>query len=117
MQSTVGDDSLDDRVRDIEDRVMALHETLAGNDRRDNFGDPGPRSVLARLSAVGTGVGLSTYGPTPMHHRQFEIAREEFTGLHAAFKAILEDEMPKLEADLDAAGVPWSEGRGILGGG
>ena len=113
MESTVGDNSLDDRVRDIEDRVMALHETLAGNDQRDNYGDPGPVSVLGRLGVVGIGTGMSTYGPTAMHKRQFEIAREAFGELHSAFEAILGDEMPALEAALDAAGVPWSGGRAI----
>ena len=116
MQSMVSDNSLDDQVRDIEDRVQALHETLAGNDRRDNYGDPGPRSVIARLGSVGIGTRLSTYGPTAMHKRQFEIASEEFAGIHASFAAILNDEMPALEAALDAAGVPWSSGRALPAG-
>ena len=115
MQSTVGDNALDDRVRDIERRVFALHEELAGNDRRDNYGDPGPATVMSRLGSVGIGVGLSTYGPTAMHQRQFEIAGEDFERIHSAFEAILNEEMVALEADLDAAGVPWSEGRAIPG--
>ncbi len=116
MESTVSGNELDDRVRDIERRVMALHEDLAGNDRRDNFGDPGPVSVLRRLSVVGIGNSMSTYGPTTMHKRQFEIAQEDFAGIRSAFAAILEQEIPALEADLEAAGVPWSAGRGIPGG-
>ncbi len=116
MESTVADNSLDDRVRDIEKRVMALHEKLAGNDRRDNYGDPGPVSVLRRLGVVGLGNSMSTYGPTPMHKRQFEIAEQDFATIHADFEAILEQEIPALEADLEAAGVPWSAGRGLPGG-
>jgi hypothetical protein len=116
MSSTVNDNALDDQVRDIERRMMALHETLAGNDRRENFGDPGPRSVLARLGSVGIGTGLSTYGPTAMHKRQFEIAEQEFEEIHSAFEAILNNEIPALEAALDAAGVPWSSGRALPAG-
>ena len=113
MESTVRDHALDDRVREIERRVLALHERLTGNERRDNYGDPGPVSVMRRLSVVRIGNSISTYGPTAMHRRQFEIAQEDFAEIHDAFQAILEEEIPALEADLDAAGVPWSAGRGL----
>ncbi len=115
LQSTASNHELGDRTRGIERRVIALHERLAGNDRRDNFGDPGPVSVLQRLGAVGIGNFLSTYGPTAMHKRQFEIAQEDFAEIQSGFKAILEQEMPALEAGLDAAKVPWSTGRAIPG--
>ncbi len=116
MQSTVPNQELDARVRDIERRVKALHERLAGNERRDSYGDPGPVHVMRRLGVVGIGNSLSTYGPTEMHRRQFEIAQQDFAGIRSEFASILETEMPALEADLDAAGVPWSTGRGVPGG-
>ncbi len=111
-RSMVPGNALDDEVREIEARVVALHDRLAGNDRRDDeYADPGPVTVLRRLGVVSLGNFLSTYGPTPMHRRQFEIAQEEFAELHAAFERILSDEMPALERRLDEAGVPWSPGR------
>ena len=55
----------------------------------------------------------STYGPTPMHLRQFEIAQEEFAELSATLTQLLETDLPTLEAELDAAGVPWTPGRGV----
>ena len=50
-----------------------------------------------------------------MHRRQLEIAQEEFTELAAAVDEIVSVDLPALEADLDAAGVPWSPGRGVPG--
>ena len=55
----------------------------------------------------------STYGPTPMHKRQFEIAQEEFAELNGTLTQLLETDLPALETELDAAGVPWTPGRGV----
>ena len=116
MSSTVNDMTLDDDLRDLEDRVQALHEVLSGNDRRDNYGDPGPVSILRRMGVVGIGNMLSTYGPTKMHRRQFEIASEEFEELRQKLDGMISDELPALVERMDAAGVPWSPGRGVPGG-
>ncbi len=116
MRSMVPDSALDDEVREIESRVVGLHDILAGNDRRDDeYADPGPVTVMRRLGVVSMGNFMSTYGPTPMHRRQLEIAREEFAELRDAFDRILSEEIPALEQRLDAAGVPWSPGRGLPG--
>ena len=43
----------------------------------------------------------------------FEIAQEEFAELDATLTQLLETDLPALEAELDAAGVPWTPGRGV----
>ncbi len=116
MRSTVQDTSLDDRARALLRRVQDLHETFDGNERRARFGDPGPATISSRLGMIGFGNSFSTYGPTAMHLRQLEIVKEEFADLAAAVDEILSVDLPALEADLDAAGVPWSPGRGVPGG-
>ena len=57
----------------------------------------------------------STYGPTPTHRRQVEIAREEFEALHTELAQLIETDLPALGAKLEAAGVPWTPGRGVPG--
>jgi photosystem II stability/assembly factor-like uncharacterized protein len=113
MRSTVGDTGLDDRARALLRRVQDLHETFDGNERRARFGDPGPATISSRLGMVGFGNTFSTYGPTAMHRRQLDIVKEEFEELAASVDEIVSVELPALEADLDAAGVPWSPGRGV----
>jgi photosystem II stability/assembly factor-like uncharacterized protein len=115
MRSTVPHADLDARARDQLRRLKVLHESLGGNERRANYGDPGPATIQSRLGAVGIGNSFSTYGPTAMHRRQFEIASEEFAALAAAVKGLVEDELAALAVELDAAGVPWTSGRGVPG--
>lgn len=111
-RATTPDTALDARTRDLLRRLIVLHESFDGNERRGEYGDPGPATIDGRLGVVSIGNVFSTYGPTPMHLRQFEIAKEEFAELVHSLAA-LSEEIEALEADLDAAGVPWSPGRGI----
>jgi hypothetical protein len=53
----------------------------------------------------------STYGPTAMHLEQYELAKEQFSGVRTEMSVILDDELPALESALDTAGVPWTQGR------
>ncbi|MDH3403505.1 MAG: glycosyl hydrolase [Acidobacteriota bacterium] len=112
-RSRAADASLDERAAALLGRVRELHETFDGNERRADFGDPGPATIAGRLGSVGLGNMFSTYGPTPMQRRQLAIASEELAELAAAVDEIAAVELPALEADLDAAGVPWSPGRGV----
>jgi hypothetical protein len=112
-RSTVPYAELDARARDLLRRIHELHQTFDGNERRQEYGDPGPATIQGRISTVGFGNTFSTYGPTPTHLRQLEIAREELATLVAALDTILTAELPALEEDLEAAGVPWSQGRGV----
>jgi hypothetical protein len=59
------------------------------------------------------GNNYSTYGPTPTHRRSLEIAQEEFAAAQKELDRIFDDDLPALEKKLDAAGVPWTPGRGV----
>ena len=112
MRSTVASSSLDDKARAMWRQVKDMQLELSGSEMRDNAGDPGPVSIRTRMSTAWRGNMGSTYGPTPMHKRQFEIAQEQFAELNATLAQLLETDLPALEAELDAAGVPWTPGRG-----
>ncbi len=116
MRSTLAHSQLDDSARGLWRKVKDLQLWLEGSERRDNMGDPGPVSIERRLGVAFMGNMLSTYGPTPTHTRQFEIAKEEFARLSSELNQLLETDLPALETQLDAAGVPWTPGRGIGGG-
>jgi hypothetical protein len=60
---------------------------------------------------------FSTYGPTATHRENFAIAREELQQLGVELARLLESDLPALERQLDAAGVPWTPGRGFGSGG
>jgi hypothetical protein len=54
-----------------------------------------------------------TYGPTPLHAKSLEIAKELLLTLKAEVKEISENRIPALEAELKAAGGPYIMGQGI----
>ena len=82
-----------------------------GNERRDLLNDPGPIAIERRLDVVYMGNRWSTYGPTPTHIRSFEIAKAALAELKTALDQLVGSDLPALEKQLDAAGVPWSVGR------
>jgi len=110
LRSTASDAQLLGRARGIELRLLALQQVLSGNHRRENANDPGPMSVAARLGVASNGTGYSTYGPTPTHRESVRIAEKLLGEVRSGLDAVFGD-LRQLEADLDAAGVPWTPGR------
>jgi len=117
LRSTVAGSGLDDDARSIQARLRDLKEALGGNRRRSRMNDPGPISIQRRLEVAYTGNRYSTYGPTPTHRQSLAIAGERLGELQDALNRILREDLPALEAQLDAAGVPWTPGRGVPSGG
>lgn len=111
LEAAVRDATLEVRARALEARLSELHDRLAGNTRREEFGDPGPISVLRRLSVADMGNRWSTRGPTATHRESLAIAGRALAGLRGELDTVLKVELAALEADLDAAGVPWTRGR------
>ncbi len=116
MRSTVVDTSLDAEAQALERQLADLELRLVGDPRRNRLGDPGPVSIERRLQVVSTGNQVSTYGPTATHRRSLEIATEGFAEVRTELDRLLEVELRALEDGLDAAGVPWTPGRGVPGG-
>jgi photosystem II stability/assembly factor-like uncharacterized protein len=116
MQSTA-DPALDGAAREMDLRLKDLRERLLGDEQRLWARDPGPVSVERRLDVAVMGNLFSTYGPTATHRENFAIAREELQQLGVELARLLESDLPALERQLDAAGVPWTPGRGFGSGG
>ena len=53
------------------------------------------------------GTFYSTYGATPLHKRSLEIAATEFLELKKNLDIIINQDIPKIENALKAAGAPW----------
>jgi len=111
IESGGGNPALDQRARELERRLRLAREALAGNQRREEMGDPGPISVLHRLEVADMGNRWSTYGPTPTHREALAIARRDLAGLREEIDTLVREDLPALERELDAAGVPWTPGR------
>jgi hypothetical protein len=114
VRSSARDGKLDDRVRAIERKLAELDLRLSGDrEREDNFNEGGPIAIVNRLSAASR--SSATYGPTANLRGSLDIAKHDFDALRIELDALLSSDLPALEKDLDAAGVPWTPGRGVGG--
>ena len=104
------------RARRLARRVAELQERLGGNSRRARLNERGPISIQRRIGVANTGNFLSTYGPTPTHLESLRIGVERLDTLAAELDEIVSAELPALERELDAAGVPWTPGRPLPDG-
>ena len=70
---------------------------------------PGIRQRIQRV----VGAFWSMSDPTTTHRRQAEIVREQFGPANTELVNLVEVQLAGLEAQADAAGVPWTPGRRI----
>jgi len=110
-------DELRNKARALELEVMKLQLQLSGDERRDLALETGPVSIQQRTNVVQLGTLFSTYGPTPTHQRSLEIGEQGITTIKTALDRIFGTDMPALRKAMDDAGVPWTPGRGVPGGG
>jgi photosystem II stability/assembly factor-like uncharacterized protein len=115
MRSTASDPKLLHEADALRLRLADLREQLSGNATRRRFGDEGPMSITGWFRAVQRGNFGSTYGPTPTHRQNLTIAEESFESWRRAMWQLVDVDLKNLEEKLDAAGVPWTPGRGVPG--
>jgi hypothetical protein len=105
--------SLYEEADSMTQRAQKLRTRLAGSLAQDIVGYAGPVSISKRITAANSGSRSTVYGPTAMHKRSLEIADEEFVGVGQQIDRLIESEFRELRQKLDAAGVPWTPGRGV----
>lgn len=110
---STADASLYDEANSISQRAKVLRDRLTTNEARAYMGDPGPVAVDQRLDVAGFGALSTAYGPTVTQSRSLEIADEQFAEIGRALNRLIDSEFGALKEKLDAAGVPWTPGRGV----
>jgi photosystem II stability/assembly factor-like uncharacterized protein len=109
--STVVPGTLDVELAAIKQRLYDADTALGGNRSMAAYSLPQTPTVARRLQVAGFNDRQSDYGPTANHRRQLEIAESELAALLPKLKQLLEVDIPAFEAEVEAAGVPWSPGR------
>ena len=105
--------SLYEEANSLSQRAQQLRIRLAGSLARDMMGDSGQVAISQRIAAANRGSRSSAYGPTATHKRSLEIADEEFAEVGQTLHQLIDSEFGALRDRLDAAGVPWTPGRGV----
>ena len=114
LQNSTADMSLYASANSLQQRIGRVRERLSGNATRGSFGDRGLLSVRARLNYAGYNPNRNAHGPTQTQRETFAIAREAYAGIGPELTQLVDGEYAALLQALDAAGVPWTPGRGVL---
>jgi len=112
LLSSTADPSLYEIANSIQQRIQAERDRLTNNESRDPYKDLDEMTVNARLFHARF-APTSAYGPTPSQRESFRIARDLYDEVSRQLSNLVDVEYAGLKVALNAAGVPWSPGRGI----
>ncbi len=99
------------RAHAIEQRLKELHAELTGDSTLVDREEPVPLSITVRIDNVASNQWNSTSPPTQTERDACRHASEALERVLATLRALVEQDIAELEADLEAAGAPWTPGR------
>ena len=112
LLSTAGaDPALFTRLGEIEAVAAALRTRLTGDRIRRRKNEATVPSISERVSQVAQGHWETRQPPTATQRQDLEWAQTAFDTLRQEVKRLVEVDIPGLEAELEAAGAPWTPGR------
>lgn len=102
---------LQDDATALDRRTNEIIRALSGDveARRRNMNTP--PSINDRVGYVVGAQRMSTARPTQTQTAQYEAAVQDFEGVLAQLRQLVEGDLARLEKQLEAAGAPWTPGR------
>jgi photosystem II stability/assembly factor-like uncharacterized protein len=113
LTRSTNDGSLYERAHSIQKRLREQRDRIAGNEMREAYKEPAAMSVQARLWHARFDPASSAHGPTSAQEESLSIARKAFDETVAELARIVDTDYAGLKRAMDAAGVPWTPGRGV----
>ncbi|MBI5083716.1 MAG: hypothetical protein HZB13_03845 [Acidobacteria bacterium] len=110
LPDSSADTKLLDEASALDKRLTSILRALRGDETLRGLESGTPSSIQSRAGSASSGVRNLTGAPTGTMQLNYQIASEELAGVQPKLKALL-DELKKLEAQLDALGVPYTPGR------
>lgn len=102
------DNRLSSHVRSLEKQTDEILSALRGG-RADS--DTPPPPISARVNGIANRQRMASSRPTATQIDQYNIAAAEFKPVLDRLRALVEDDLVKLEKAVEAAGAPWTPGR------
>lgn len=112
LRSTA-DGSLYDIANAIKQRGAMQRDRLTDNETRAIYKEFDEMPVTRRLWHARYAARQNAYGPTPEQRESLQIARDLYNDVKGELSNLYDVEYAALKEALDAAGVPWSPGRGV----
>ena len=101
---------LDTQLNQLEADLLGFDEKLNGNRSRREVGEIDKMTVNQRLSVAQMGTLTATYGPTPTHIENFELAKTQHSEIREKLMSIVHTDIPELVEKLKEVGAPNIEG-------
>jgi hypothetical protein len=109
LDTPKADPRLGEEARSIEKSLQEIQAELYGDRTLRRRSEPTSPSLIRRVSAQLS----STCAITNTTKRNYEIAAADFSVLLEKLRKLIEEDFKKLEQDMEAAGAPWTPGRGV----
>ena len=101
------------RLEEIDARLAEVAAELQGDPAPGRLNEPSVPSIMGRIGQVAGGHWGTRRAPTETQRVSLAIAREGYDEVVAELRSLLEDDLAGLERDMEAAGAPWTPGRGV----
>ena len=102
---------LAERARALGDRLADLLTELHGDDVISSRAEPAPPSIVGTVQRIVGGQWTSSSRPTGTNQAAYAAAAATFEPVLEGLRKLIEEDLRVLEADLEAAGGPWTPGR------
>ncbi|MEM7033721.1 MAG: glycosyl hydrolase [Chloroflexota bacterium] len=99
------------RLNKLEIKLAALRKQLLRDPVRLRFDEPAVPSIYDRATRVMYGHWYTRQTPTETHCVNYKIASTELTNVIETLSILIEQDLPTLEDELEAANAPWTPGR------
>ena len=111
LDTPAADPALLTELHGIDQRLNDLLVRLRGDRTREKRQEPAPPSVNDRVQQVVGNQWRVTSPPTQTQRDAYRHAGTEFIELLAELRALIREDLTRLEEKLEAAGAPWTPGR------
>jgi len=101
------------RITAFEDRLFEIGRVLSRDRTALDRAEFAPPSVMQRISRIVGAQFRSTSAPTTTQRDSYAVASAQLAEMSAALRALVEEDLAALGAELEAMGVPWTPGRPI----
>ena len=109
LDAPKADPRLAETAQALSDRIQKEIVVLYGDMTRGQRSEPAEPSLMERVTAQ-----LDATGPiTATAKRGYEIAADGFEKLLEEMRQAIDVDLKKLQSELEAAGAPWTPGRGV----
>jgi hypothetical protein len=113
LPTSTADGSLYEIANALQQGLSRERDRLSANQTRSTFNDLDEMTLDSRLWHARFDPGSGAYGPTPAQRESYRIARALYDDVVGNLTGPIETGYEALKDALDAAGVPWTPGRGL----